>query len=276
MANRTLRYAANGQLMALATNPQHDLAHNHSLAVYGADAVYSMIPKNACSSLRLSIAMANGAIDNEASWRWIHSNNLTFKPTLKDLATAKYTFTFLRCPYARLVSCFLDKMVSRTADAWQFHKLIDEALPLPRLTFRRFCTEMAAPKVKHANIHWRPQVDFLVYKTYDNLFCVEDFASAAAKLDEKIGLRLIDSRPLVKHDSSHFRILPFSKSFADTEVWQLEAMMMKGIRPNPMSFYDDGLRDLVATAYAEDFRLFRQLFSGKGLFDAPPEIAVAS
>lgn len=49
MANRTLRYAANGQLMALATNPQHELAHNNSLAIYGSDAVYSMIPKNACS-----------------------------------------------------------------------------------------------------------------------------------------------------------------------------------------------------------------------------------
>lgn len=276
MPSRTLRYAAIGQPMALARNPQHELAHNHSMAIYNADAIYSMIPKNACSTLRLSIAMANGAIDNEASWRWIHSNNLTFKPTLRDLATAKYTFTFLRCPYARLVSCFLDKMVSRTADAWQFHKLIDETLPLPRLTFRRFCTEMATPKVKHANIHWRPQVDFLVYKTYDNLFCVEDFASAAERLEQQIGLRLIDSRPLVKHDSSHFRILPFSKSFADTEVWQLEAMTMKGLRPHALSFYDDGLRELVAAAYAEDFRLFRQLFSGKGLFDAPPEIAVAS
>ncbi len=276
MSLRTLRYAGSPGATALAANAQHELAHSHAMSIYGANAVYSMIPKNACSSLRLSIALANGAIDSVESWRWIHANNATFRPDLRDLATAGFTFTVLRCPFARLVSCFLDKIVSRTADAWQFHALTGDDRPLPRTTFRRFCLAMAEPRIKHGNIHWRPQVDFLVYKSYDRLYCVEDFAAAGRDLEDRIGLRLVDSRPLVRHDSSHYRILPPDKSYADAELWQLEAVMMKGFRPHPVSFYDEGLRSLVIEAYREDHRLFHQLFEGRGLFDTAPQFAAAS
>ncbi|MCB1378051.1 MAG: sulfotransferase family 2 domain-containing protein [Alphaproteobacteria bacterium] len=230
-----------------------------------------MIPKNACSTMRLSIALANGAIGDAEDWRWIHRNNKTFRPSLRELATVDYCFTFLRCPYSRLVSCFLDKIVSRRPDAWHFHELTGEIVDLPRLTFRRFCQEMMRPQIKHNNIHWRPQVDFLVYKTYDDLFSVEDFATASAALRDKIGLEIIDSRPMVRHDSSHYKLLPASKSFADTEIWQIEAIMLNGMRPNPVSFYDDELRSVVALAFAEDLKLYRCLFDGFGLFDAPKD-----
>lgn len=236
------------------------------MAIYGPNAVYSMIPKNGCSTLRLSIALANGAIDNLVHWRWIHQNNETFRPTLRELATASFTFGFLRCPYRRLVSCFLDKFVSRRPDAWQFHEAAGMSGDLARLTFRGFCAELAKPQVRHANAHWRPQVDFLVYKNYDQLFCVEDFEAAAQVLERKIGLKIVDSRPLVRHDASQYRILPPAKSFADTEIWQIEAMMISGLRPDPASFFDSDLLELVAAAYFEDFRLYRCLFRDKGLF----------
>lgn len=271
---RALRYASGGAL-TLASNGQHRLAHDHSLMVYNAHAVYSMIPKNACSSLRVSVALANGTIDDLRDWRWIHNNNSTFKPSLGELATARYRFAFLRCPYSRLVSCFLDKFVSRRPDAWEFHELTGETVDLPRLTFRHFCSEMAKPHIKHTNIHWRPQVDFLVYKEYDDLFCVEDFDAAARQLDHRIGLKLVDSRPFVRHDTSRHKTLPISKNFADTELWQIEAILMNGMRPHSASFYDDELRETVLAAFAEDQRLFQQLFHGKGLFDEPPPEAVA-
>lgn len=247
----------------------HELAHDHSIALFQSNSIYSMIPKNACSTMRLSIGMANGAIGEPGNWHWIHANNKTFRPSLRELATASYTFAILRCPFARLVSCFLDKFVSRKPEAWHFHELSGETVELARLTFRNFCMEMSKPQIKHSNIHWRPQVDFLVYRHYDQLFCVEDFGAAADTLRDRIGLEIFDSRHLVRHDSSHYKVLPHTKSFADTEIWQIEAIMLSGMRPDPISFYDGDLVELVSAAYVEDLKLFRSLFHGKSLMDQP-------
>jgi hypothetical protein len=271
---RLLRYASSTHAIPLSGNASHEFAHDYAVSHFDSGAIYSMIPKNACSTLRLSLAIANGAIDGPRSWRWIHKNNQAFRPSLRELATAPYSFAVLRCPFARLVSCFLDKFVSRRPDAWQFHELIEEEVELPRLTFRRFCQEMARPRVKHSNIHWRPQVDFLVYTSYDDLFCVEDLAGAAQQLEQKIGLTIVDSRPLVRHDAGQYATLPPGKGFADTEIWQIESIMMSGLRPHPLSFYDNDLRELIAAAYVEDFKLFNCLFRGKGLFDSAEALAL--
>tara|TARA_R110002020_G_scaffold387781_1_gene598525 strand:- start:614 stop:814 length:201 start_codon:yes stop_codon:yes gene_type:complete len=37
---------------------------------------------------------------------WVHQNNQTFKPTLKEAATAHYKFVVLRCSLRRLASVF--------------------------------------------------------------------------------------------------------------------------------------------------------------------------
>ena len=39
------------------------------------------------------------------------------------------------------------------------------------VTFREFVMGLR-PRLR-SNEHWRPQVDFLVYETYDDYFCVE-------------------------------------------------------------------------------------------------------
>lgn len=275
MPNRVLRYAASALSLPLARNPQHGLAHDHAVSIFGGDAVYSMIPKNACSTLRLSIALHNGVIGDARDWHWIHQNNATFRPELRQLMGATYTFAVLRCPYARLVSCFLDKFVSRSPEAWAYRAMLDDEPNLARLSFRAFCAALASPRVKHGNIHWRPQVDFLVYRDYDDLFCVEDMGALEAALLSRLELALVDARPLVRHDASHYQMLPPSKSFADTEVWQIEGIMMSGLRPHPQSFYDDDLRALVEAAYVEDFRLYRMAFAGRGLFAAEEPRALA-
>src|SRR5918999_530628 len=120
MGIRTLRYAG-ASTKPLAQNIQHAWAQQYALKVYRANAIYSFIPKNACSTMRLSLALANGCIKSAAEFNWIHHNNPTFRATLQDLAIADYTFVILRCPYARLASCFLDKFVGKYPVAWQFY-----------------------------------------------------------------------------------------------------------------------------------------------------------
>lgn len=270
---RQLRHAAGDITQPLAKNAAHAVAHAHAMMVFNGNAVYSMVPKNACSTMRLSLALANGAIAHPREWRWIHKNNETFKPSLRELMAADYAFALLRCPYARLVSCFMDKIVPRSREAWNFHDVAGLESPLARLTFRMFCESMARREVRDANIHWRPQTAMLVYRDYDELFCVEDMEAAAARLKRRIGLVVVDARGLVRHDSSHFKLSHERKPWANIEAWELEAMMLRGERHDPRAFYDDGLADIVEAAYADDFALYRQQFRGLGLFDAKPLFA---
>lgn len=262
-----LRYGTAVHSSIIRANPQHNFAHTHAMLIYDSNAIYSMIPKNGCTTMRVSIAKANGIISGNSNWEWIHQNNDSFRPSFKDLALASYRFTVLRCPYSRLVSCFLDKIVKRTPDAVQFLKAAKTGVELEFLTFRRFCDEIARPAVRASNIHWRSQVDFLVYSDYDDYFCFENFSKIAAQLNARIGFAMIDARPMARHDSSHYTITHGATSYADAPITHLEAMMLNGFYPSPDCFYDDTLRALVAQAYEADFALYRREFPGMGLFE---------
>jgi hypothetical protein len=261
-----LKYGSAVNASILRSNPQHNFAHTHALQIYDSGAMYSMIPKNGCTTLRLSIALANGAISDRSEWEWIHQNNDSFRPSFKDLALAAYRFAILRCPYGRLVSCFLDKIVKRTPDAQKFLAASQIGGGLDKLTFRQFCGEMAKPLVRNSNMHWRPQVDFLVYAGYDTYFCFEDFSAIGPVLKARIGLELIDARPMARHDSSHYGSVNSSMQFADVELAQLEAMLLNGFYPAPAKFYDSHLTQSVYSAYQSDFALYERECPGKGLF----------
>ena len=68
------------------------LEHLPLLLIYSLEAVYSFIPKNACTSLRFSIAVSNGFLKEISDLHWIHENNDTFQPSKRETAIAKYTF----------------------------------------------------------------------------------------------------------------------------------------------------------------------------------------
>ncbi|MDO6548896.1 hypothetical protein [Pseudoalteromonas carrageenovora] len=84
---------------------------------------------------------------------WVHQNNQTFKPTLKEAATAHYKFVVLRCSLRRLASVFLDKFVAKEPDAWQYRDLLKREVNLDDLTFAQFVKSLALPPMKGANIH---------------------------------------------------------------------------------------------------------------------------
>lgn len=261
-----LRYGTAVSTSILRQNPQHNFAHLHAMQIYDSNAVYSMIPKNGCTTLRLSIAMANGVIADLKQWEWIHANNDSFKPSLKDLALADYRFTVLRDPFTRLVSCFLDKIVKGGADAARFIEAACCANGLDGLTFRQFCHGLTKPGVLTANIHWRPQVHFLVYADYDDYFCLEDFGRVAPLLKAVIGLDVIDARPLARHDTSRHKATSPAMRFADVPVSQIAALLESGTAPRPETFYDAELIGLVRKTYAKDFALYRDRFPRFGLF----------
>ena len=90
----------------ISQNDLFTFSSRYALSIYPIDAIYTFIPKNACSTLRYSIAIANGFLEDISEIEWIHSNNETFISTQREIALAKYTFVVLRCPYTRVASCF--------------------------------------------------------------------------------------------------------------------------------------------------------------------------
>jgi hypothetical protein len=113
---RLLRFARRNTA-ALSGNGAHQFALSHAMCIYQPAAIYSFIPKNACSTLRFSVALANGCVSGESDVNWIHENNETFKPTLAELVRANYSFVVLRDPFRRVASCFLDKFVDKRPEA---------------------------------------------------------------------------------------------------------------------------------------------------------------
>ena len=214
MASRQLNQSFTKKLTHLPSDSGFQLARAHALKLYHPNAIYSFIPKNACSTLRLSVALQNDVIASPKDFNWIHNNNNTFSASLNDLIVANYTFVVLRCPYRRLASAYLDKIVERELDAWDLHRFLNRSFEVKDLTFLDFARYLKKQEVRKRNIHWRNQSDFLVYESYDDYFALETFKDAVKQLKKKINLKVVDARQLTKHGSDSYTLLTSKKSFA--------------------------------------------------------------
>jgi Sulfotransferase family len=261
---RLFRYSRKSH-STLRVNQQHSFAQQHALNIYPSDAIYSFIPKNACSTLRTTLAIANGCIKDSADFNWIHQNNNTFTASLSELAKAKYTFTILRCPFSRLLSVYLDKIVNRNNPAWGYIDLHNSSIHIEDITFEFFVKSMSIERIKNADIHWMPQTNFLVYEDYDNYFAFEEFPKLAAALKAKIGLNVVDARPLTKHGTDGYRKLSRRKPFKLSPL-ELLGYKSAGLIPSIKAMYSDELVACVQKVYKSDIALYKRTIGAGNLF----------
>jgi hypothetical protein len=258
-ARRRLRYAKSS-LITLARNPQHQLAAHHALRVFHSRSVYSFIPKNACSTMRRALAIDTGCIPDASHIGWIHDNNSTFSADLEGLLTAEYTFVILRSPFTRLASTYLDKITGRWPDMWNLLAMGGYATDPDSLSFRKFVETICRPGVFRSNIHWRPQVDFLVYEEYDDYISYENFAFEKARIEERAGIHIVDARDKTRHGNDRYTLVS-DRSFCDATPFEIRTMRHEGLSPSHESLYDDAIRTVVANHYAEDLKLYEAVFS---------------
>lgn len=258
MKNRQLNYSAS-TYQYLPKNTRHQFAQAHALRIYRSNSVYSFIPKNACSTMRLSLAMANGCISSPTDFNWIHQNNDTFRADLASLIQAEYTFVILRCPFARLASAYLDKIVDTTGVAWELYEAVQRRQENEDLSFRRFVNTVCKPEILRSNIHWQPQVDFLVYQEYDDYFNLETFAAAKATLERKAQISIVDARKLTRHGTDRFQLLK-DGHYADHLPEAIRALKKAGQIPHPAALYDDALIAKVSKTFKQDISLYKSLF----------------
>ena len=256
--DRFLRYAANS-FAPLSQNSDHQFAMGQALKIYNSNVIYTFIPKIACSTMRVSLAIENGCIKNTSYFNWIHKNNTTFCANLQDLICAEYTFVILRSPLARLASVYLDKIVDRTSVAWHLYDILHRTVELEKMTFREFVNIVTQDEYLRTDIHWRPQVDFLVYEKYDDYFILENFKQALPIIEEKAKLTIYDARNLTKHGTDQFTMIN-DKCYADTSANEISTMKKKGFMPSHNSLYDPILENKVEKAYEDDILLYKKYF----------------
>ena len=209
--------------------------------------------------MRLSLAIANSCIPDASYIDWIHNNNDTFQASLEDLIVARYTFVILRDPFARLASCFLDKIALKAFPAQRLQELTRRPLNLDEITFAEFVELLGDAAVRAGNMHWRPQTDFLVYDRYDDYFGVENLGDAAAVIKNRAGLRIIDARPFTAHGLDHYALLPEWLDHSSTPVKEIARLKQGGDCPDPRSLYTTAIIDRVAAQlYADDIKLYAE------------------
>jgi Sulfotransferase family len=263
--SRLLKYARSDDC-TLRDNQKHQAAAAFALNIYKSNAIYTFIPKNACSTMRLSLAIANCCISDPSDFSWIHHNNPTFRADLRDLVTAEYTFVILRDPFARLASCFLDKIVSRDLPGPQLNDLLGTSPDPDTISFADFVGSLHERVVRDGNVHWRPQANFLIYDRYDDYFAVEDFRTAAASIKDRTGLEIVDARPFTAHGLDRYQMLAASLDHSTTPAGEIARLKRLGSCPHPRSLYTRSIKDAVAQVYAEDLSLYAEKIGRPTLF----------
>ncbi|MEM9011360.1 MAG: sulfotransferase family 2 domain-containing protein [Pseudomonadota bacterium] len=263
--SRLLRHTSSTR-EALAHNAAHQFAASHALLVFRTGAVYSFIPKNGCTTLRYSLALANGCIADAEDFSWVHKNNATFAANLREIACAPFSFVVLRDPLARLASVYLDKIVARRPQAWGLLDTMAEGTDPDTLTFRKFVEVLMQPYMLALDIHWRPQVDFLVYEHYDAVIRLEALSEAAPMLAERAGLELMDARALSGHGNDRYEAIA-PGMYADLSPAEIRAMRAEGKTVALLDLYDAGLRRIVSRKYADDVALYEAMFG-----ETPPSL----
>jgi hypothetical protein len=256
MTNARLLRNARLEYSTVNQNELYTFSLEHALSIYPLDAVYTFIPKNACSSLRYSIAIANGFLGDISDINWIHDNNKTFMSTQREVSRASYTFVVLRCPYTRVASCFLDKIVDGEP------KFNDEMGNRLNLSFRDFLTAIKYQHRSERDEHWRNQSDFLHYERYDEYFSLESFSEAINSLGTR-GFTVHDTRAALKHDLSNMKRV--DGDFSKTKQEELQKMKEEGYLPSYKSMFGDVEIELANDIYNDDINLYKSHFGDNEL-----------
>ncbi len=177
----------------------------------------------------------------------------------EELIAACFKFVFVRNPYARLVSAYLNKLVDKFPPGIKCHAAMCDfagVTPEQGVTFREFVKWIAIQKPEEMDHHWRPQVDFLGDETWD-------FIGRFEKLDEDMQV-LVKKTEIPFHPFRRNRTLkslnvsPDQMCVADARAWHLRGFKActKGYPVGTGVYYTKELRAIVKAIYKEDFERF--------------------
>jgi hypothetical protein len=214
--------------------------------------VYCPVPKVACSSIKRWLLALHGmsgeghALHDVAAGRF----SLRVHQRPKRALRRYFTFAFVRNPWSRLVSAFVNKFVVPKPPLLEAVKRLLAnlgAAPEQGISFHQFVAYLQKSDFPNENVHWRPQTLFLP-KGLHYLGKFErlpgDFDAVQARLGTRVPLFHLN-----KSDCSR----SFATPCATLTCQELRSL---GTLPHYAAFYTDELIEAVGKLYAEDVRRF--------------------
>ena len=254
----------------LFANENYQFAINHTKVHYKSNSVCTWIPKNACSNLRCSIAIANGAIASVEEIKWIHANNDCFVASTKEALEAEFTFIILRNPFKRLLSYFLDKLCHADDPqediSYQIAKgVFDFKSEMSFEDFINYIWEY--PHTIYEDEHTRPQCDFVLYRNYDRYYSIEGLEDAIREIQTKTGLKFYDVRGInsiyTTKDHDYNSSITYQTTAVDIKNRQIQKQS-----PVAKNMYSKEMIKKVAAIYLQDIILYlRRVSNGSSELD---------
>lgn len=221
------------------------------------NAVVTWIPKNACSSLRHSVAVENGVIRREDQYGEIESMPYPFSPIYPQLAGASHSFVFLRCPYRRLISSFLDKVLKHELVAKEVSAHYCNGKPPGEISFHDFVAGIFRKRGAYLNIHWIPQTHFLIYERYDHYYSLENMKDAVEHLESWIDFQFIDVSTQKRHDLKRLERDQSPDNYLRSVAYLKEQKERYQRAPSYESMLNSEIIEWIDKAYEQDLDLYR-------------------
>lgn len=237
---------------------------------------YSYIPKNACTTLKLSLGVHDGKLDPSVSPHGLERAFITHSYTPHMNARR---FIVFREPFGRIVSAYLDKITRPVEDfAWSVCADImrnQRGIPAEEVaehvqngdtpSFAEFIRYLSVRPDESLNEHWRSQCAFYTFNWYDSVFPLESLDEEWVK--SKFGdVPLVTSRP---HATTYGRKkarneaeLGTTERASDLRGAALRTMMEeRQVVPAPeLLFEDPGLLRIFRRRYGDDIAVYHALF----------------
>ena len=258
MPNRKLLYPSKFQVTEhLSNNHLYMFSKNHALQIFLSKSIYTYIPKNMCSTLRASVAVANKVINfNEHDIQWIHSNNDAFVATLSDLINAQFTFVIIRNPYSRIVSFYLDAITKP-----QFTIDMQKTIPhfdLQKMSFTNFLDFISEDYLYYSD-HWQPQSNFLVYEEYDLYIPMERFTEYQSLLEKESKIKIFDARQIINNTTGNYELIK-DQDCSNLQPSDIINLNNQQLQPSLKSLFTPLLREKFESLFWEDLQLYKKLF----------------
>lgn len=237
--------------------------------------IYAVVPKAATTSIKHWFLATNAA--QRAATGNVHDMlraTCTMNLLPRQQAAALFAdptvfkFSFVRNPWTRLVSGYLDKVVGAEPPAlglirnrmkrtlagrldWLRHRLTCGVGALQRrgLTFREFVQALRDEKPDNINLHFRPQTRILAGVPLDFIGRMERFASDFDQVLQRVG----ETAPAQAEHKQQYQAASKGECVTDWPVAEL-----RKLKPFPhwRQFYSPDVAQQVAALFADDFAAY--------------------
>lgn len=170
-----------------------------------------------------------------------------------------YKFIMVRCPYNRLVSFYINKVIYQGDPPWSLKEKYEYEVPIPHfgisntgVSFEEFIKKLRTINVVQAERHLKPQWLGIEKHSFDKIVYMENFKEDIKEVCELLDF---DYNKIIERKNNHFvRTDTITEPVYDKSTkWFRE----NGLPKNYDLYYTKEMRDIVFNLYKQDFDLFK-------------------